>query len=70
MKNNLLNLHTILLALVIIYPVDAYAYINPSVFSFIGVLLAGAVTVIGFYFFKIIDFFEKLFLKLKNIRKK
>tara|TARA_Y100000996_G_C22038856_1_gene444154 strand:+ start:119 stop:331 length:213 start_codon:yes stop_codon:yes gene_type:complete len=70
MKNNILNMHIILIALIIIYPVNAYAYINPSVFSFIGVLLAGAVTVIGFYFFRIIDFFERLFLKIKNFRKK
>ena len=49
-----------LLTSVVIYPTDAYAYINPGVFSFIGILLAGAITVLGFYFYKIVGLFENL----------
>tara|TARA_B100000401_G_C52805000_1_gene720664 strand:+ start:2379 stop:2591 length:213 start_codon:yes stop_codon:yes gene_type:complete len=67
-KFSIINIY--LLITIIVYPVDAHAYINPSVFSLIGILLAGVVTVIGFYFYKIIDLFGSLILKVKNFFKK
>tara|TARA_Y100000766_G_C18822390_1_gene563669 strand:+ start:179 stop:391 length:213 start_codon:yes stop_codon:yes gene_type:complete len=70
MKNKLFITNICLLLTMFTYPEDAHAYINPSVFSFIGILLAGAITVIGFYFYKIIGLFENLFLIIKNILKK
>ena len=70
MKNKLFITNICLLLTMFTYPEDAHAYINPSVFSFIGILLAGAITVIGFYFYKIVGLFENLFLKIKNILKK
>tara|TARA_B100000959_G_C14811685_1_gene554077 strand:- start:398 stop:607 length:210 start_codon:yes stop_codon:yes gene_type:complete len=69
MNNNTLIISLCLLAIMLVYPLDAHAYINPSIFSFIGILLAGAITVIGFYFFKIVGFLEILFSKIKNLKK-
>ena len=70
MKNKPFIINIYLLITMVIYPADAHAYINPSVFSFIGILLAGAITVIGFYFYKIVGLLENLFLKIKNFLKK
>jgi|AACY02.3.fsa_nt_gi hypothetical protein len=53
--------------LFLLFPLDAMAYINPSILGLVGILLAGFLTVIGFYFFKIIDFFQSVISKIKSV---
>ncbi len=50
-----------------LFPLDAMAYINPSILGLVGMLLAGFLTVIGFYFFKIVDFFQSIMSKIKSV---
>ena len=49
--------------MIAVYPIDAYAYINPSTVSLIFTAIAGSLAVIGYYarsiFYKIQSFFNK-----------
>lgn len=46
---------------------NAHAYINPSVFSMIALALAGLFSVIGFYFYRILDAIKSLLKKVKSL---
>lgn len=52
-----------IIILIAVYPIDAYAYINPSTVSLIFTAIAGSLAVIGYYarsiFYKIQSFFNK-----------
>ena len=45
---------------------NAYAYINPSIFSMVALALAGFFSVIGFYYYRIVDAIKSVFNKTKS----
>lgn len=45
---------------------NAYAYINPSIFSMIALALAGFFSVIGFYYYRIVNAIKSVFNKTKS----
>jgi len=47
------------------FSTDAHAYINPSLFSMVALLLAGFLSVIGFYFYRIVNTIKSIFAKIK-----
>lgn len=60
------QLNLSLLLGILFFSNDAYAYINPSVFSMIALALAGFLSVVGFYFYKIIDTIKFTLGKIKS----
>ena len=44
---------------------NAYAYINPSIFSMIALAMAGFLSVIGFYFYRIMNAVKSILNKIK-----
>lgn len=60
------QLNLSLLLGILFFSDDAYAYINPSVFSMIALALAGFLSVVGFYFYKIIDTIKFALGKIKS----
>ena len=51
---------------ILFFSSNAYAYINPSLFSMIALALAGFLSVIGFYFYKIIGAIKFTLDKIKS----
>ena len=60
------QLNLSLLLGILFFSNNAYAYINPSLFSMIALALAGFLSVIGFYFYKIIDAIKFTLGKIKS----
>tara|TARA_B100001564_G_scaffold337613_1_gene328721 strand:- start:404 stop:607 length:204 start_codon:yes stop_codon:yes gene_type:complete len=54
------------LIVIAIYPIDAYAYINPSTVGLVITALAGSIAVIGYYFRTIIYKIKSFFSNIKN----
>jgi len=46
---------------------NAYAYINPSIFSMVSLALAGFFGVIGFYYYRIVDAIKSILKKAKSL---
>ncbi|MBH44880.1 MAG: hypothetical protein CMD88_05430 [Gammaproteobacteria bacterium] len=55
-----------LIVILIFYPIDAHAYINPSTVSLVIAAIAGSIAVIGYYARVIYDKIKSFFIKDKN----